>query len=391
MDNKKKLNDYEIEFIKDYFAGNPVAYDYNLAIQLTQTINCQEYVLKRQLDDLCSKYKVIDIFSGCWWLSLWFEQTERFKTVLAIDIRDKALETLKLNKKKVDILQKDLSNMSNDEILKIKNKYKNIKVVVGWPPCQWFSQAWQRNSKDPRNQLYKSYIDFIDLISPERFVFENVFGIMSMKTKSWEKFIDKILKDFHSLWYTTTLNLISAKDFGVPQDRKRVIIIGNRLWIQVPKLQATTLKPLTVRDAIGKLEQLESWEYSKKDKYHFSLHHAQRHIERLRNVPEGHSAHEFKHINKMKAKGYGTTYKRIWRDKPSPAITTCFSSISSQNNVHPSCTRAITIREAMRLQTFPDDFIFSGSYRDIRTQIWNAVPPQLGKEIALQLLHFFEL
>jgi len=253
-------------------------------------------------------------------------------------------------------------------------------------------EAGQRNSNDPRNQLYKSYINFIKIINPEWFVFENVAGLMSMKTEDGKLFSDEILNDFKEMGYNTTLNLISAKDFGVPQDRKRVIIIGNRLGINVPKLKPTTKdNPLTVRKAISDLEELESGEKSKNDIYHFSLHHAERHIEWLKNVPEGKSAHDFKPENGMTAKGYGTTYKRIWWDRPSPAITTCFSSISSQNNVHPSNTRALTIREAMRIQTFSDNFVLSGSFRDIRTQIGNAVPPKLAKEIAKQLLTYFNL
>ncbi len=338
------------------------------------------------------KHKIIDLFSGCGGLSYGFEQTNKFKTVLAIDIWGTSLETLKKNKKDVDTVKQDLSSLSDTEILKLKNTYKGIKVVVGGPPCQGFSQAGQRNSKDPRNQLYKSYINFIKIVNPEWFVFENVAGLMSMKTKNGNKFITEILKDFSNLGYKTTLNKISAKDFGVPQDRKRIIIIGNRLGLNVPKLVPTTHKKyLTVRDAIGDLEILESGEKSRKDKYHFALHHAKRHINWLKNVPEGKSAHDFKPHNGMTAKGYGTTYKRIWWDKPSPAITTCFSSISSQNNVHPCNTRSLTIREAMRIQTFPNNFEFVGSDRDIRTQIGNAVPPKLGQEIAKQLLDFFNL
>lgn len=337
-------------------------------------------------------YKIIDIFSWCWWLSTGFEQTGNFKTCLSIDIWWKALETVKMNKKNVDILEKDLSKLSEKEILELKKKYGDIKVVVWWPPCQWFSQAWLRNSKDPRNQLYKSYIKFIKLINPEWFVFENVAGLMSMKMPDWGLFVDEILNDFEEMWYKSTLNLISAKNFWVPQDRKRVIIIGNRLWIKVPKLKKTTInKPLTVRDVIWNLEKLESGDKSKKDNYHFSLEHAERHIKWLKDVPEWKSAHDFKPENGMTAKWYATTYKRIWWDKPSPAITTCFNSVSSQNNVHPTSTRALTIREAMRIQTFSDDFILSGSFRDIRTQIGNAVPPKLAEEIASQLLTFFKL
>jgi DNA (cytosine-5)-methyltransferase 1 len=180
-----------------------------------------------------------------------------------------------------------------------------------------------------------------------------------MTMKDGKKFIDAILEDFKELGYSTTLNAISAKDFGVPQDRKRVIIIGNRNGKIAPNLIPTTSnKYITVRDVIGDLEKLESNQKSVTDSYHFALDHSKRHINWLKGVPEGHSAHEYKPGNGMTAKGYGTTYKRIWWDRPSPTVTTCFSSISSQNNVHPEQTRALTIREAMRIQTFPDTFQF---------------------------------
>lgn len=339
--------------------------------------------------NLWEKYNIIDIFSWCWWLSQWFERTWLFNTVLAIDKWETALKTLQKNKPHCDVKIQDLSNFSKTDIFKIKKRYNDIKVVVWWPPCQWFSQAWQRNSKDPRNELYKSYIKFIEIIQPDWFVFENVSWILSMQTKNGKSFIDSIQNDFKTLWYSSQVNIVSSKDYGVPQDRKRIIIIWNKLGKENPKLIPTCEKYVTVRDVIEDLEVLESNQKSKNDSYHFSLDHAKRHIKWLKNVPEWKSAHEFKPQNWMTAKWYGTTYKRIFWDKPSPTITTCFSSISSQNNVHPTNTRALTIREAMRIQTFPDSFTFEGSWRDIRTQIWNAVPPKLWEEIAKQLLLHF--
>lgn len=338
------------------------------------------------------KYKIIDIFSWCGGLSYGFENTWKFETVLAIDKWDIALKTLQKNKPNSNILIQDMSLLQEDKIIEIKKEYGDIKVVIWWPPCQGFSQAGQRNAKDPRNQLYKSYIHFIKIVNPEWFVFENVHGILSMTMKDGKKFIDAILKDFNSLWYSVTLNALSAKDFWVPQDRKRVIIIWNRNGKDVPYLKPTTLNQyITVRDVIWDLESLESNQRSLIDPYHFALEHSKRHISWLKNVPEGHSAHEYKPENWMTAKWYWTTYKRIWWDRPSPTITTCFSSISSQNNVHPLNTRALTIREAMRIQTFPDSFQFEGSWRDIRTQIGNAVPPKLWEEIAKQLLSYFSI
>lgn len=334
------------------------------------------------------KYKLIDIFSGCGALSTGFEQTGQFETVLAADIWQTALDTIKLNKPNTETTCKPLQDLENPEIQKIKEKYGEIEVVVGGPPCQGFSLAGKRKSDDPRNNLWQEYVRFVSIIKPNWFVLENVFGLASMKNEDGEKVIDLILKEFQKTGYTCEVNLISAKDFNVAQDRKRLLIIGNKNGKYLKLKPVTKNKQKTVREVISDLESLKSGEKSKKDPYHFAMNHNPNHLKWLEPVPEGDTAHNYKHITGMTAKGYSTTYKRIWWDRPSPAITTCFNSISSQNNVHPADTRALTIREAMRIQSFPDDFRFAGNNKDIRTQIGNAVPPELARQVALQILNF---
>lgn len=334
--------------------------------------------------------KLIDIFSGCGGLSYGFEQTGQYKTVLAIDIWDIALQTVKENKSSVDTLCVDMQLLKDEEIENIKQKYPSIDIVVGGPPCQGFSLAGKRKVEDKRNSLWKEYVRFVSIIKPEWIVFENVFGLLSMKDKKGKKIIDLIVEEFEKIGYTLTINSISAKDYNVAQDRKRIIIIGNLNGKELKLTPVTKNNPKTVREVISDLEKLESGMISQKDPYHFSMDHNDKHIKWLSPVPEGKSAHDYKSITGMNVKGYSTTYKRIWWDRPSPAITTCFNSISSQNNVHPRDTRALTIREAMRIQSFPDEFVFKGTWKDIRTQIGNAVPPELGRQIALQILNYKE-
>jgi DNA (cytosine-5)-methyltransferase 1 len=334
------------------------------------------------------KYKLIDIFSGCGGLSNGFEQTGQFETVLAVDIWHTALDTIKLNKANVETICRPLQNLENQEIQKIKEKYGQIEVVVGGPPCQGFSLAGKRKSSDPRNNLWQEYIRFVSIIKPSWFVLENVFGLASMKNENGELILELILKEFQKIGYACEVNLISAKDFNVAQDRKRLLIIGNKNGKHLKLKPVTKTKYRTVREVISDLESLKSGERSKTDPYHFAMNHNPNHLKWLEPVPEGDTAHNYKHITGMTAKGYSTTYKRIWWDRPSPTITTCFNSISSQNNVHPRDTRALTIREAMRIQSFPDNFIFAGSHKDIRTQIGNAVPPELARQVALQILNF---
>jgi DNA (cytosine-5)-methyltransferase 1 len=334
------------------------------------------------------KHKLIDIFSGCGGLSTGFEWAGQFETVLTADIWQTALDTVKLNKPNTETICKPLQDLENQEIQKIKEKYGEIEVVVGGPPCQGFSLAGKRKSDDPRNNLWQEYVRFVSIIKPNWFVLENVFGLASMKNQDGEKVIDLILKEFKKIGYTCEVNLISAKNFNVAQDRKRLLIIGNKNGKYLKLKPVTKTKQKTVREVISDLESLKSGEKSKKDPYHFAMNHNTNHLKWLKPVPEGDTAHNYKHITGMTAKGYSTTYKRIWWDRPSPAITTCFNSISSQNNVHPADTRALTIREAMRIQSFPDNFIFAGNHKDIRTQIGNAVPPELAKQVALQILNF---
>ena len=324
------------------------------------------------------KLNFIDLFSGCGGMSLGLEMAG-FNPVLAIDNWDKCLETIKLNNQNIETMCKGVNDFSEQELLALKDRLPKIDCIAGGPPCQGFSLAGKRNINDPRNELWKSYFKFIEIFNPDYFIMENVFGIESMINEKGEKIIDKIKATIEKLGYTYTINKVNTKYFGIPQERKRIIIIGCKEKKNIILKPNNLIK--TLRDAIGDLESLQSGEKSKKDKYHFASIHNENHIKWLTPVPEGQSAHDYKHLTGMNVKGYSTTYKRIWWDRPSPAVTTCFDSISSQNNVHPRDTRALTIREAMRIQTFPDNFEFFGSKKDICKQIGNAVPPILGKII----------
>lgn len=329
------------------------------------------------------KLKFIDLFSGCGGMSLGLEDAG-FEPILAIDNWQVALDTLKKNNHNIETLCKDLSVLSDKDIKDLKKRLPKIDLICGGPPCQGFSLAGKRNKEDKRNNLWKDYFRFIEIFSPDFFIMENVFGIESMKDGDGNLIIEQIKNKINELGYKCTFNRVNTKYFAIPQERKRLIIIGSK-HNYINLIPQNIIK--TVRETIGDLEKLSSGEFSKKDKYHFAWNHSEKHIAWLTPVPEGDTAHNYKKITGMTAKGYSTTYKRIWWDRPSPAITTCFNSISSQNNVHPRDTRALTIREAMRIQTFPDNFNFCGKNKDICTQIGNAVPPKLGKIIGETILN----
>ena len=199
-----------------------------------------------------------------------------------------------------------------------------------------------------------------------------------------------------------SINEINAQDFGVPQSRERVIIVGVRLdsvkefvfptathtsfekcnQIQLSFDNLTPLKPYqTFRDATCELTFIESGEKSQ-DPLHWSITHPEHVIGWLKNVPEGCSAHDNADPELRPSSGFNTTYKRIVWDEPCSTISTNFSMISGCRNVHPTDTRSLTIREAARVQSFPDEFAFFGKWGDVRKVIGNAVPPLLAYMIA---------
>jgi DNA (cytosine-5)-methyltransferase 1 len=340
------------------------------------------------------KIKYLDLFAGCGGLSLGFEKSGDYETVAFVEIWKPAIDTFKANFPNSILLGTDITKITKEDIEKLNGN--SIDLIIGGPPCQGFSIAGKRDPKDPRNSLFMDFVRLVDIVKPKMFLMENVKGLVSMKTSDGENVIDVILREYEKIGYRVKYKIIDSATYGIPQYRHRIFFVGMRgdkNTFEFPKethseqerilLDGNKIKKFkTVRDAIGDLESLESGEKSQKDSLHFAIVHVDRHIKWLKATPEGKTAHQNEDPNLRPPSGYPTTYKRFWWDRPAPAVTTCFSSISSQNNVHPRDTRAITIREAARLQTFPDDFKFENSISSIRKQIGNAVPPELAKVLA---------
>lgn len=290
----------------------------------------------------------------------------------------------------------DITSISDEEIQKFASNIGEVDVLIGGPPCQGFSLSGKRRIDDPRNELFRDYMRFLDILKPKVAVIENVRLLTSMKSKSGRLVKDEIAEDFRQRGYSVGIFEVNAKNFGVPQHRERVIFLAVRdLLDGQPSLPephfgpGTTLfqntQPFrTFGDACSDLSFIEAGEESD-DPHHVAVHHPDHVIEWLWDVPEGSSAHDNADPALRPPSGYNTTYKRqIWNE-PASTVQTTFGMISGCRNVHPIATRSLTVREAARIQSFPDNYVLRGSLSTIRTGLGNAVPPLLARSLALHV------
>lgn len=260
-----------------------------------------------------------------------------------------------------------------------------LDVLVGGPPCQGFSPLGRMNDwefDDPRNQLWKHYVRVLKAVMPKVFVIENVPEILkSDEYCMLERMVRRI-------GFTLKAGVLNAAFYGVPQNRKRAIIIGTRVGI--PTLPPPEiLRRVTVRDAIGDLSLEPNGQ-----NWHVKRNPLPSSIERYKCIPEG--GNRFDLIRKRpdltprcwlkKKTGSTDVFGRMWWDEPAPTIRTEFFKPEKGRYLHPQAHRPITIREAARLQTFPDAFIFTGSNVQVAKQIGNAVPIRLASAIAGHIL-----
>lgn len=343
---------------------------------------------------------VLDIFCGAGGFSFGMELTG-IKTKIGVDIWKPALETFKRNHSYASVIQGNLFKMGAKDFYKIE---KEIDCVIGGPPCQAFSTVGKRALNDERALLVKEFGRIVKEIRPQIFVFENVKGFASFAKG---QLLREILDLFDSLGYEMDWGVLNAVNYGAPQNRERFIIIGslgNKILLPEPTIE----KRATFWEAVSDLPPLSAGEkadrYAKEpqnklQKYyrrkeldvlteHVAKNHSEKLLAMMQYIPEGKSAHEVDMPNELKpTSGYKNTYKRIRNDEPSPTITRNFCVPSSSNCIHPKQNRALTLREAARLQTFPDDFEFYGNDVEKRIQVGNAVPPFLGKAIGNAILN----
>ena len=346
------------------------------------------------------KPKVIDLFAGLVGLSYGFIQAG-FDVVLANEIDETIAMSYSKNHPQTKMINKDITKLDIEEIFK---EYKDkIDVIVGGPPCQGFSQKGKRKTiHDERNFLFRYYFKVVDYIKPKYFLIENVPNILTAENGLFK---NEIINLFESIGYSVNCDVLKASDYGVPQDRRRAIIIG-RKGKNKPELPKATNDSVTIYDAIGDLEFLDSGEGQEEQKYlmspktkyqkimrknskilhnHVATKHSKEAIKKLKMIPPG-KGKEVLPKSMLTKSIYSGTWSRMLYDGQSVTITTRFDTPSSGRFTHPILNRCITVREAARIQSFPDDFVFYGSKNSQMKQVGNAVPPKLGKAIAEVLL-----
>ena len=344
---------------------------------------------------------VIDLFAGVGGLSLGFEM-EGFDILLANEFDQSIATAYKENHKSTNVVVGDITSL---DLSKVFGEYVNkIDVVIGGPPCQGFSQKGKRKTiNDERNFLFKHYVEVVKFVKPKYFVMENVPNLLTAE-KGF--FLNEIKGLFKGYGYSIRYGVLNAADYGVPQNRRRAIIIGKYLATP-PELPLPCKQKVTIWDAISDLAYLESGEGEFEQEYrnspksdyekkmskgskilynHMATKHSALALERLSLIPPnaGKEILPKEHITKSV---YSGTWSRMKQNDVAVTITTRFDTPSSGKFTHPFLNRAITVREAARLQSFPDTFKFIGSKMSQMKQVGNAVPPLLARKIARVIMN----
>lgn len=320
---------------------------------------------------------VIELFAGCGGMLLGFHNSG-YKTVLVNEWDAAACESIRRN------ITERVSQCAIQEI----EHFPKADVVVGGPPCQGFSNLGERLPMDPRRQLWRQFMRAVGEIQPKAFIMENVPPLLKS-----QEYVE-IVKLAHALGYEVVGDILNAADYGVPQIRKRAIIIG--LKGAMPTFpEKTHVDPQkrdlfnnalpswkTVRDAIGDLPKIPDG-----NNWHIGRNPTPKSLERYRHIPAGGNRWDLPDYLmpecwKRKVSGGTDLFGRLWWDRPSVTIRTEFYKPEKGRYLHPEEDRPITHREAARLQGFPDDFVFFGTRIQVGMQIGNAVPPPLAEAIA---------
>lgn len=349
--------------------------------------------------------KTIDLFAGCGGFSCGFEKAG-FNITTAVEFDKSIAKSYELNHKATNMLAEDIKKLDNENYFKLND----ADVIIGGPPCQGFSMAGARIRNgfidDPRNYLFKHYYNVVKIVRPKIFILENVKGILTLHDGKIFEEIKKTFENpdnFDGKPYKIQYKVVKAREFGIPQNRERTIIVGSQIDFNlekeiektkktIEKMDSSFFNNVTVWDAIsnlgkptddGNIENMKiESDYQRllmneegKTFNHIKTNHNEKAIERMTKIKinENYTVLDEK-INSVHSGSYG----RLDPNGIAPTITTRFDTPSGGKFIHPYENRTITPREAARIQSFPDSFKFDGNKTVVCKQIGNAVPPKLA-------------
>lgn len=360
--------------------------------------------------------KVVSLFSGGGGLDLGF-QAAGYQIIWASDINQEAVDTYRANVGD-HITCADITTLPPESI-------PTADVLIGGPPCQSFSLAGNRRTEDARGRLVWSYLNVLKHVQPQAFVFENVTGLLSAKRADGRKVLDLLCEEFEAAGYKVSAQVMNAADYGVPQLRRRVILVGLRdgrtfkfpAPSHAPEAGGGLKQYVSVREALGNLpspaesaapvrpqRRAKQSEYAR---FVFNTEEISEHeMPQMSELDKYIAAHvspggnyrdipadvPSKRIRRLQQEGGHTTcYGRLHPDAPAHTINTYFNRPNVGCNIHDAEDRLITVREALRLQSFPDSYrLVTRSKKGKQLIVGNAVPPLLAKAVAEQLKFYIK-
>jgi DNA (cytosine-5)-methyltransferase 1 len=312
-------------------------------------------------------YSVVSLFTGAGGLDLGFERAGA-DTLICVDNDPESCKTLRHNRPDWPVFEGDIRSFDPEP-------YAGADLVVGGPPCQGFSTAGKGNPDDPRNFLWQEYFRVVEAVMPKAIVIENVSGLKHQRNGDH---LTGIIESLEKLDYHFAVGVLNAADFGVPQTRRRLFVIGMKGHVPtLPEPTVTSYK--TVKEAIGDLVRRRSAAFNQE--------------------PNSHAPHIVKKWSKLMPGEIDPNYRRarLHADRPSHTIRAGGGYGPKGNHlagfhppIHYSLPRQLTVREAARLQSFPDDWIFKGSKTAQGRQVGNAVPVLMAEAVARHVVSLLD-
>lgn len=329
------------------------------------------------------KVKVVDFFSGCGGTSAGLQEAG-MEILAGIDIDEDSADSFGRNFPGANVFRTNILDLDTKVIEGLLPR-RDYVLFAGCAPCQPFSkQQKNRITTDPRRTLLLEFLRFILDLRPEFVLVENVPGIQSVEPGSGP--FDKFVRSLKAEGYSIDYGVLTAAEFGVPQVRKRLVLVAS-LVSEVrlpPRTHGDDLESFSsVRDWIGHLPPIDAGARSTSDRDHSSMKLSPINLERIRATPEGGGRADWPPRLRLKChseyNGHSDVYGRLSWDRPASGLTTRCISYSNGRFGHPEQDRAISVREAALLQTFPRDFQFAGTLTSRARQIGNAVPPLVAR------------